>query len=300
MKRLNSNVFEIESSDVKLILKERERDSHKGMFGTVGIMGGSLEYSGAVKLANMSAATLRSGPGIVRVIVPKEIVKSILPYILEQTVYPLNSNLNNHMIFDEDEIKKSISNLKSLAIGMGLGQDAEYEKILEFVLKNFEGSLLIDADGLNTLSKMNLDLLKNTKAKVVLTPHLKEFERLSGFDIDEIKKDSINIALKFAKKYNVIILLKGSTTIVTDGEKVLLVKRGCPGMATAGSGDVLSGILVGLLGYQDANILTVASGAFLAGVAGELAQKKYTDIAMKSSDTIEMIPEAIKSIRNIS
>ena len=94
-------------------------------------------------------------------------------------------------------------------------------------------------------------------------------------------------------------LLKGSTTIITDGTTTYLVKRGCPGMATAGSGDVLSGVLVGMLGYHEASTKIVAAGSYLAGMAGELAQKKYTDISMKASDTIEMIPEAIKNIRKV-
>ena len=118
------------------------------------------------------------------------------------------------------------------------------------------------------------------------------------FSIDTIKKDSINLAIKFARKYNIILLLKGDTTIITDGDITYLVKRGCPGMATAGSGDVLSGILVGMHGYNNASVLSTATCAYLAGVAGELAQEKYTDIAMKASDTIEFIPSAIKYIRN--
>src|SRR5699024_7277447 len=105
----------------------------------------------------------------------------------------------------------------------------------------------------------------NTKCKVILTPHLKEFERLSKIKIDDIKQDEINIAKDFAKEYNVILLLKGPTTVVTNGQEVYLVKRGCPGMATAGSGDVLSGILVGMLGYNEPDILTVAAGAYLNG-----------------------------------
>ena len=116
-------------------------------------------------------------------------------------------------------------------------------------------------------------------------------------NFEKIKEKPIELAIEFAKKYNVILLLKGSTTIVTDGDETFLVKRGCAGMATAGSGDVLSGILVGILGYNEPSIKIVAAGAYLAGVSGELAQEKYTDISMKASDTIEMIPEAIKKIR---
>ena len=270
------------------------------MFGTVGIMGGSLEYSGAVKLANMSASAVRSGAGIVRVIVPENIASAILPYLLEQTLYPLKCDNKGHIYFDMDDLERALKNLKSLAIGMGWGISEEYKKILDIIIKKFNGKLLIDADGLNTLAQMDLNILKETNSQIILTPHLKEFQRLSKIDIEKIKQNSIEIATNFAKEYNVILLLKGSTTIVTDGKKIYLIKKGVPGMATAGSGDVLSGILAGMLGYQEANVLTIASGALLAVTAGELAQEKFTDISMKASDTIKYIPEAIKYIRNFN
>ena len=296
MKEIEKNIYEIEVKDLKEIFKERKKESHKGMFGTVGIMGGSVEYSGAIKLSSMSAAAVRSGAGIVRVIVPESIVNSVSPYLLEQTLYPLKCDLNNHITSDNN-LEEALKGLKALALGMGWGKSNEYTKIIDYIIKNFSGKLLIDADGINTLSQMDLNILKNTPNQIILTPHLKEFERLTKINVEKIKQNSIQIAKDFAKKYNVILLLKGATTIVTDGEKVYLIKKAVPGMATAGSGDVLSGILVGMLGYQDANILTVASGALLACIAGEFAQKKYTDISMKAQDTIENIPTAIKYIR---
>ena len=297
MKKIKENIYEIEITDVQSLFKERDIDSHKGMFGTVGIMGGSLEYSGAVKLANMSASAVRSGAGIVRVIVPENIASAILPYLLEQTLYPLKCDNKGHIYFNMNDLERALKNLKSLAIGMGWGISEEYKKILDIIIKKFNGKLLIDADGLNTLAHMDLNILKETNSQIILTPHLKEFQRLSKIDIEKIKQNSIEIATNFAKEYNVILLLKGSTTIVTDGKNIYLIKKGVPGMATAGSGDVLSGILAGMLGYQEANVLTIASGALLAVTAGELAQEKFTDISMKASDTIEMIPEAIKIIR---
>ncbi len=297
MKEIENNIFEIEIKDIKNLFKERPLDSHKGMFGTVGIMGGSLEYSGAIKLSNMSSVAVRGGAGIVRVIVPENIATSISPYLLEQTLYPLKCDENNHMLFSNNNLEDALKGLNALALGMGWGKSNEYTKIIDYIIKNFSGKLLIDADGINTLSQMDLNILKNTSNQIILTPHLKEFERLTKIDVEKIKQNSIQIAKDFAKKYNVILLLKGATTIVTDGEKVYLIKKAVPGMATAGSGDVLSGILIGMLGYQDANILTVASGALLACIAGEFAQEKYTDISMKAQDTIENIPTAIKYIR---
>lgn len=299
MLKINEFTYEIETKDIKNKFVNRPSDTNKGDYGYVGIMGGSLEYSGAVKLANLSASAMRAGCGVVRLIVPEGIAKAVAPYLLEQTIFPMNDNANK-MVFSEEQINEALTKLKALAIGMGWGQSEEYEKILEYILGNYNIPVVIDADGLNTISKMNMDILKSTKCKVILTPHLKEFERLSKIKVEDIKKEEITIAKDFAKKYDVILLLKGPTTVVTDGEKVYLVKRGCPGMATAGSGDVLSGILVGLLGYNEPDILTVATGAYLNGIAGEIAQEKYTDISMIASDTVKCLPEAIKKIREDS
>ena len=298
MLKINEVTYEIKTKDIKNKFVNRPSDTNKGDYGYVGIMGGSLEYSGAVKLANLSASAMRAGCGVVRLIVPEEIAEAIAPYLLEQTIFPMNDNANK-MVFSEEQINEALAKLKALAIGMGWGQSKEYEKILEYILGNYNIPVVIDADGLNTISKMNMDILNSTKCKVILTPHLKEFERLSKIKIEDIKQDEITIAKDFAKKYDVILLLKGPTTVVTDGENVYLVKKGCPGMATAGSGDVLSGILVGLLGYNEPDILTVATGAYLNGLAGEIAQEKYTDISMIASDTVKCLPEAIKKIREI-
>ena len=294
---MDTNCLELTNTDLKEIFKEREKDTHKGTYGYVGIIGGCMEYTGAVKLANMSSTALRAGCGVIRVIVPKSIETSIAPYLLEQTIFSIENDDEQKMKFNNEEIDKALEKLKAVAIGMGWGKGKDNEKILEYILYTKEIPCVIDADGLNTLSQMNFNILEETKCKVILTPHLKEFERLSKIPIETIKENSIEIAKNFASKYQVVLLLKGSTTIVTDGTTTYLVKRGCPGMATAGSGDVLSGVLVGMLGYHEANPKTIAAGSYLAGMAGELAQEKYTDISMKASDTIEMLPTAIKNIR---
>ena len=286
----------LEKEDIKCLFPKRNENAHKGNFGYVGIMGGCIEYSGAIKLANLSSSSLVSGAGVVRLIIPKEIAVSVMPYLLEQTLFLVESQ-DGHMLFDKDVIDKSLEKLKALAIGMGWGECIDNEKILKYILKTKDIPIVIDADGLNTLAKMDKSVLNKTKCKVILTPHLKEFERISGYSLDEIENNKEKLSTDFAKKYNVILLLKGHETIITDGEETYFVKSGCPGMATAGSGDVLSGILVGILGYNDANVLSVAGGAYLAGVAGELAQKKLNDISMRASDTISKIPEAINEIR---
>ena len=177
---------------------------------------------------------------------------------------------------------------------MGWGKDPQHFLIVKEILENYHGNIVVDADGLNILVD-HLELISNKK--VVLTPHLKEFSRLTHLSVEQIEQNKVNIVKEFAKKYHIILLLKGPETLISDGEEVYVVKRGCPGMATAGSGDVLSGILVGLLGYFDYQLLTVAVGAYLAGLAGEIAEQEKTDIAMLASDTISHIPDAIKWIR---
>lgn len=282
-------IKEIKLEDIKMLFQKRNVDANKGDFGKVGILGGSIKYSGAIKLAFMSLSALRSGCGLVRVIVPNEITDFLSPYLLEQTMYPYKSL---------EDIKIAVKDLDSLAIGMGWDYQENHLSILKYILDNFKGNLILDADGLNTLVG-NLDLLKESNANIVLTPHLKEFSRLIDLSIDEIERDKINIAKNFAMEYHVILVLKGHTTIVTDGSNVYLCTCGTPGMATSGSGDVLSGILSGMLGYLKYNLLTVSSGVMLNGLAGEIAEDKNTDISMIASDTIRSISDAIKKIRGM-
>ena len=293
MRRIDKNTYEIVSSDVKFLLKERDIDSNKGDFGKAGIYGGSVEYSGALKLSYLSLSSLRSGCGISRVLVKKEVLPLLGPNILEQTLSILPDYDDNFY----DKLKDYIKDLDSLAFGMGIGNDEHLEEVLEFIIKNYTGNLIIDADGLNTLSKMDLNVLKERTCSILLTPHLKEFSRLINKSLDEIKKDSLNLVKEFASTYKITVLLKGHTTIITAGNTTYLVKTGCAGMATAGSGDVLSGILAGLLAYLDFNLLSISTGILINGIAGCLAEEDNTDISMIASDTINNIGNAIKVIR---
>lgn len=291
--------------DVKALFAKRDRDSNKGDFGYVGVMGGCPSYSGAVKLANismncfkelsdLSKSALRSGCGVSRLIVPESIAEYILPYILESTVYKMPCDENGMMVLEASAFSK----LKALSIGMGWGEAKSYEEILTYILSELNLNLVIDADGLNTLAKMSggKELLAKTKCSVVLTPHLMEFSRLSGYSIDEIKANRIEIAKTFAKKYNVVLLLKGCDTVVTDGDDVIICDRGTPGMATAGSGDVLSGILAGMFGYMPVTVNSVAGAAYINGYAGELAADEFTEISMTAGDTVSKIPQALSKI----
>lgn len=277
------------------LLLPRRNASNKGTYGYVGIMGGCVEYSGAVKLANLGISALRAGCGVAKLIVPQGIAQSVAPFLLESTLCPLPDE-GGHIIFDKNAIDAATARLACLSVGMGWGASPENEKILSYILSEKEFPLIIDADGLNTLAKMDKELLKSTKCRVLLTPHPKEFERLFGIGVCELQNDPVAYAESFAREYGVILLLKGASTVVTDGERTYIVDRGCAGMATAGSGDVLSGVLTGLLGYMPYSPLTVSLGAYIAGRAGELAAEQNTDIAMTSGDTASMLSRAWKEL----
>jgi NAD(P)H-hydrate epimerase len=286
----------IENSDIAEFLKERKSFCHKGDWGYVALIGGSGRYPGAVKLANLSLAALRSGCGVSRLVVPKTLAGAVAPHILESTLFSVSDNDGN-MVFVKEEFEQLLKGVTAVAVGVGWGQSAANYEILEYLITEYSGTLIIDADGLNILADMDNKIYAKAKAKIVLTPHLKEFERLCGIPRAAIQSNPIKYAKDFARQFGVILLLKGVATIVTDGERVLLSDRGGGGMATAGSGDVLSGAALGVCGWGKDTLESMAAAAYITGVAGELAQKEKTDIAMTAGDTAAFLPRAIRAIR---
>lgn len=287
----------VEISDFGEVLKKRMQFSHKGDYGYVALLGGCREYAGAVKLANLSCAALRAGCGVATLVVPDSIADSVAPYLLESTLATLPDE-QGHLLPDFAALDRILSRQNALAIGMGWGRGIYNADILRHILENYSLPLVIDADGLNTLAEMDESVLQSGNCNILLTPHLKEFSRLSGYTVEEILASPIELAQKYAARNHVILLLKGPCTVITDGEEVLLCDRGCAGMATAGSGDVLSGVLAGLLGFAPFTPLTAACGAYIAGLAGEMAEHEINGISMLASDTVRHIGEAVTSILN--
>ncbi len=287
----------IEAHDLKKVFCERKNFSNKGDFGYVALIGGCSNYSGAVKLASMAYAAMRCGAGVAKLIIPREISDSVMPYILENTLAVLDSR-DGSFVYNEGELQNSLRGIKSLAVGMGMGQSEENAKIVEYLLKREDISLIIDADALNMISfsEKLKQYLKDRNAPTLLTPHPKEFERLSGIPVGKILENPIIHAKDFALEYGVTLLLKGSSTVITDGREVYIVNKGCAGMATAGSGDVLSGALAGISGYTENILDTAVSGAYIAGLAGEYAQNEKNSISMTARDTVENLPKAISYI----
>jgi NAD(P)H-hydrate epimerase len=289
----------IEENDVKSVLKARKSFSNKGDFGYVALIGGCMEYSGAIKLANLALSSLKTGAGVTKLATARSIYPSVSPYLVESTFYPL-SDRDGKILFKKKEIDSLLRGVRAVAIGMGIGNSKNVHKILVHILKNYDITVIIDADGLNSLAKYGMNILKETKCNVILTPHPKEMERLSGVKVTDILSDPINIAKCFANEYNLTLLLKGSATVVSDGKDVYISDRGCSGMATAGSGDVLSGVILGICAQnniKEETPLNVVSAAFINGMAGEIAQMKSNEISMTALDTVNSIAEAISKIK---
>ncbi|MGO3751751.1 MAG: NAD(P)H-hydrate dehydratase [Peptoniphilaceae bacterium] len=264
------------------IFNRRKADSHKGDYGKVGIFAGSRGMTGSAYLSSLAA--LRMGSGLVYNYVPENIFDIMS---IKHTEVIVKSNVGLDL--------KLLNELDSIALGMGIGKSRESKKLLEEIL-NLEKNVIIDADGLNILSE-NKDLLKRRKPfTTVLTPHLMEFSRLTGLNIEDIKKNSKKISKEFSKKYKVVLLLKGNKTIVTYGDKFYINNSGNPGMATAGSGDVLSGIIASLLGRGKNIFEATCLGAYVHGLCGDLASKSLGQESMIASDIIKYMPDVTKNI----
>ncbi len=296
-----------EMGDFGDIFPRRAQCSHKGTYGYVAVMGGCSRYSGAVKLANLAASSLRCGCGVVKLLCGQSLTQAVTPYLLESTLVPLPDN-DGELCFCPDALTDALKGTAALAVGMGWGNGGDNEQILTWILENYEKNLIIDADGLNCLGRMEAGrrtaLLQayrtRTKRPVILTPHPMEFQRLSGVTIADCATDPIGCAMTYARETGVVLLLKGASTIVTDGEICYVVPRGCAGMATAGSGDVLSGVLAGLCGYHVASAKVVACGAYTAGLAGELAEADVGEVGMIASDTVRYLAKAVREIQKVS
>ena len=289
----------MEAEDAAALFAPRAHFSNKGTYGYLGLIGGSLRYSGAIRLAEAAGAAMRSGAGVVKVAVPRSLCEAMMPLILESTLFPLSEGTEG-MTFREEEWAELIRGLRVIAFGMGMGQQEAGSGGLQFLLRNYAGTLIIDADGLNTLSELRVrepDLLRNAACRILLTPHPGEFSRLTGESIAGIQRDGLRAAEAFAREQKVTVLLKGPATLVTDGTETWFVDRGCPGMATAGSGDVLSGILAATCAGKASLPRAAAAGAWLNGRAGEIAQERMGDVSMTAGDTVQAIPEALREIR---
>lgn len=282
MKRMH-----LDQVDIERMLPTRNKDSHKGNYGKLLLLCGSRGYTGAAALAAMGA--LRTGAGLVYLGVPESVYGIIATKLLEPVVFPLPDTDGTMNASSIVELSRLISKIDAVLIGPGLGQSEGPSQILRWLLENFEGPVVVDADGIN-LMKPHMDVLRSRTSPTILTPHAGEFSRMGG-NLDIGRVDS---AVEMASETGSIIVLKGNETVITDGETVYVNPTGNPGMAVGGSGDVLAGIIVSLLGQDIAPLEAAAGGAWLHGAAGDICAKKIGQYGMLPSDMLEVLPRLLK------
>ncbi len=294
---IKKNIISKNNDGLRLFTKEdaqrfapkRKADGHKGTFGRTAILSGSRGMVGAPLLS--ADAALRSGSGLIYLLLPEEIEESVsvqLNEVLTKAVSSSDGIINSNSL---SFILDFTQNMDVLAVGPGLGNNKETEKVISELLKKLNMPLILDADALNSIK--DLKILKNSSAEILITPHPGEMSRLVNKPIKEINANRIDTARNFASEYGVNIILKGAATVTAapDG-RAFLNNTGTNGMATAGSGDVLTGISASLAA-QGMDLFEAASLAvYLHGKAGEFAAAQKSDFALKAGDIIDSMSEA--------
>lgn len=285
--KIDSPYYLIEKEDVRRNIKDRKRFAHKGHFGHVLMICGGYGKMGAAVLA--SKAALRTGSGLVTAHVPK------LGYSIMQTAAPevMMSIDDSDTVFSKIP---EIDNYTAVGTGPGLGLNEQTKEALKSLLENSDRPVVLDADALNITSE-NPELLKYIPANSILTPHPKEFERLAGAVNDHYSR--IQLQMEFAQNHKVCVVLKGgNTTIATPAGTCYFNTTGDAGMATAGSGDVLTGMIASLLGQGYSPEMASIIGVFLHGLSGNIASKDFAMEAVTATDIINNTGNAFKLIRN--
>ena len=279
---------ELDHKTVLSILPDRESAANKGDFGKILLLCGSVGYTGAAALATMGA--LRAGAGLVYLGVPESIYAIEATKLLEPVVFPLPDRQG---MLCEDSIKgieRLLPKMNAVLIGPGLGRSDETFNVVQYVLKKYQGPIILDADGINVLTD-HKNVLRGRTAQTILTPHEGEFLRLMHMDAIE---DRTAAAVQLALEWNVITVLKGSHTVITDGHTVFVNPTGNPGMAVGGSGDVLAGMITSLVGQGIPGIEAAACAVWLHGAAGDLCAEELGQYCMLPSDILWALPRLMK------
>jgi len=290
----------IEKKDMSMLLPKRPKYSHKGDYGHVLVVAGSKGKTGAALMT--AKACLRAGAGLVTIGVPESLMDVFQSRVTEEMTLPLpdagDGTLSSKAI---GKILEFLSGeIDVLAIGPGISTGREISKIVDSLITKSTVPVIIDADALNALKK-DRNILRRAKAPLILTPHPGEMSRITGKAVKDIEADRINSAIEFSKEAKTYLVLKGVPTITADPDgRAFINSTGNPGMATAGAGDVLTGILAGLLAQKMRVIDAVRLGVYIHGLAGDIAAEKKTETAMIAGDIIEMIPDALRNLGDLN
>lgn len=281
------NYLTITPKDIDRILPERSPDTHKGDYGKILMLCGSKGYTGAAALAAMGA--LRIGAGLVYLGVPECIYNIEAVKLTEPVIYALPDEDGKLSCRAIKEVLKLTDGKDAILIGPGIGQSTGTREITAAVLEHASCPVVLDADGINVM-KAHKNILRGRTSPTILTPHLGEFQRFA-FSVDG---DPVGAAVKLSLDLGVIVLLKGNRSVITDGKDVYINPTGNPGMATGGSGDVLAGVITGLLGQGISPLEAAACGAWLHGAAGDLCVSEIGTYGMLPTDMLNALPRLLK------
>ena len=279
--------MQLTHEDVLTILPDRKADSHKGNYGKVLLLCGSMGFTGAAALAAMGA--LRSGAGLVYLGVPESIYAIEAVKLTEAIVFPLPEEDGKLSAKAIPIIRNYLKTMDAVLIGCGLGISAGTMSVLDAVLREFKGPVVVDADAITMLASCS-ERIKERTYPTILTPHEGEFRRLNI----ALEEERLTGAMIAARELGCILLRKGHESVITDGREYYINPTGNPGMAVGGSGDVLSGILVSLLGQGIAPLKAAACAAWLHGASGDRCAEKLGQYAMLPSDMLQQLPYLLK------
>ncbi|MDF2880645.1 MAG: carbohydrate kinase [Clostridiaceae bacterium] len=280
--KFNEDYFIIDRPMIKEFIIVRNKYSHKGDYGRVLLFAGSKGFTGAAFIS--TEAAVKSGAGLVTLASGKDALKVLSAKLCEAMTADYD---------DEKRINELIIRSNAVAMGPGMGNNEKTLDILKKVLEMANCGVVIDADGINVL-KNNLDLLKNKRNRVVITPHFGEMSRLTGYSIDYIRDNRLQVAKNFARENQIIVVLKGYNTIITDGNTTIINPTGNSAMASGGVGDCLTGMIASFIGqgYDPLNASCLA--AYVHGYCGEkLSRNMYS---VTASDIFNEIPYSIKEL----
>lgn len=291
---IQTNLLTIE--EVRGMVPERMADSHKGCFGHVAVIAGSIGKTGAAAMT--SIASLKAGAGLVSLGIPSSINQILAQKLTEVMTFPLPEGKEGHLgSLAEDRIIEFLSDKDVCAIGPGISTDKETQELIRGVVKRVTIPMVIDADGLNAFAGYT-DLLKHASAPLILTPHPGEMAGLLGLSASDVQEDRIGISRRFSTEHHLYLVLKGARTIVAEPSGAVYINpTGNPGMATGGTGDILTGIIAGLIAQHIDISSAVRLGVFLHGKAGDLAAREKGETGMIAGDLMDMITEAIRNIK---
>ena len=283
--------------DFRALFAPRAPQANKGDYGHALVMGGSVGKAGAAAMAGM--ATLRMGAGLVTVAVPHSVLATVAGFMPELMTFSLPENNKGALSILALESKREMMQGKNvIAIGPGLSRDPEAAQLARALFDRSEGPLVIDADGLNAFEG-HTENLDGNRHPLVLTPHPGEMARLTGLTTEKVQADRAAVARDFARRHHAWVVLKGHRTLVAEpGGNVWINCTGNPGMATGGTGDILTGMITGLVAQFPARITqAVVAAVYLHGLAGDFAARALGEKGMVATDLLSFLPQAITSLQ---